>query len=155
MTSNFIQNLDFRLRFFGTTGIKWTKKKLYFAISSLKEGLFFRHENNRVRYLKLRGANNMYQRSQFSFLRSTKKIALHFRYIDHIYIQFSLLNSSDIKIVPQYCSYGTPDMPVTFFMTVVFDVSRLSQSLTHHDREGGWGITNYGFWPPRSERSGY
>ena len=35
-------------------------------------------------------------------------------------MQFSLLNSSDIKMVPQYCSYGSPGMPVvpeTIFMS--------------------------------------
>ena len=36
-------------------------------------------------------------------------------------MQFSLLNSSDIKMVPQYCSYGSagmPAMPATIFMSV-------------------------------------
>ena len=32
---------------------------------------------------------------------------LHFCYNDHIYMQFSLLNSSNIKMVSQYCSYGS------------------------------------------------
>ena len=48
------------------------------------------------------------------------KIALQFCYIDHIYMQFSLLNSSDIKMVPQYCSYGStgvPAVPATIFMS--------------------------------------
>ena len=34
---------------------------------------------------------------------------------------FSLLNSSDIKMVPQYCSYGSKDVPAvpaTIFMSV-------------------------------------
>ena len=35
-------------------------------------------------------------------------------------MQFSLLNSSDIKMVPQYCSYGSagvPAVPATIFMS--------------------------------------
>ena len=53
-------------------------------------------------------------------MRPTPKIALHFCYIDHIYMQFSLLNSSDINMVPQYCSYGSagvPAVPATILMS--------------------------------------
>ena len=41
-------------------------------------------------------------------------------HIYHIYMQFSLLSSSDIKMVPQYCSYGSagvPAVPATIFMS--------------------------------------
>ena len=37
-------------------------------------------------------------------------------------MQFSLLNSSDIKMVPQYCSYGSagvPAVPATIFLSWV------------------------------------
>ena len=54
------------------------------------------------------------------FLRPTQEIALHFSYIDHIYMQFSVLNLSDIKMVPQYCSNGSagvPAVPATIFMS--------------------------------------
>ena len=53
-------------------------------------------------------------------LRPTQKIAKHFSYNYHIYMQFSLLNSSDIKMVPQYCFYGSagmPAVPATIFMS--------------------------------------
>ena len=62
----------------------------------------------------------MNQLSQSSFLRPTQKVALNFCHIIHIYTQFSLLNSSDIKMVPQYCSYGSagvPAVPATIFMS--------------------------------------
>ena len=39
----------------------------------------------------------------------------------YIYMQFSLLNSSDIKMVPQYGSFGSagvPAVPATIFMSV-------------------------------------
>ena len=38
----------------------------------------------------------------------------------YIYMQFSLSNSSDIKMVPQYCSFGSagvPAVPATIFMS--------------------------------------
>ena len=77
------------------------------------------------RFLKLRGVKKsyiyMYQWSQFPFLRPTTKIAVHFCYNDHIYMQFSLVNSSDIKMVPQNCSYGSagvPAVPATISMSV-------------------------------------
>ena len=40
-------------------------------------------------------------------------------YVDHIYVQFSMLNLSNIKMIPQYCSYGSagvPAMPATISM---------------------------------------
>ena len=43
-------------------------------------------------------------------------------------MQFSLLNSSDIKMVPQYCSYGSagvPAVPATIFMSVYETVLRV------------------------------
>ena len=64
----------------------------------------------------------MNQLSQSSFLRPTQKIALHFCHIDHIYLPFSLLNSSDIKMVPQYCSDGSAGVPAvhaTIFMSAL------------------------------------
>ena len=47
-------------------------------------------------------------------------MALHFCYVDHVYVQFSLINSSDIKVVTQYCSYGSagvPAVPATISMS--------------------------------------
>ena len=45
-------------------------------------------------------------------------------------MQFSLLNSSDIKMVPQYCSYGStgvPAVPATIFMSAqTYTDTRLS-----------------------------
>ena len=46
-------------------------------------------------------------------------IVSYFCYFDHNCLQFSLLNSSDNKMVPQYCSYGSagvPLVPTTIFM---------------------------------------
>ena len=54
--------------------------------------------------------------------RGTKQIAIHFCYNDHIYMHFSLLNYSEIKMVPQYCFYssaGVPAIPATIFMSVL------------------------------------
>ena len=62
----------------------------------------------------------MYQWTQVPFLGQLKKKTLQFCYIDHIYMQFSFLNSSDIKMVPQYFSYGSagvPAVPATFYMS--------------------------------------
>ena len=47
----------------------------------------------------------------------TQHIASPFCHVDHIFVYFSLLNSSDIKMVPQYCLYGFPGMPATIFVS--------------------------------------
>ena len=56
-------------------------------------------------------------------------MVLHFCYIDHIYVQFSLLNSSDNKKIPQYCSYGSagvPAVPATIFMSDCYNLTNLT-----------------------------
>ena len=54
-------------------------------------------------------------------LRWTKHIVSHFYYIDDVYVLISLWNSSDLMMVPQYCSFGSagmPAVPATIFMSV-------------------------------------
>ena len=49
-------------------------------------------------------------------------MALHFCYVDHVFVKFSLVNLSDIKVVPQYCSYGSagvPAVPATISMSAI------------------------------------
>ena len=48
-------------------------------------------------------------------IEATHSLTLY--YVEHIYIQMTLLNSSDIKMVPKYGSYGVTAVSATIFMS--------------------------------------